>query len=232
MLDIKFIRENKELVKTNCQNRGIKVDVDKLLELDERRREILKIVEILRAERKQTSKNKPSEEEIIKMRAVGDDIKKHETSMLAIEKEYSDLMMTLPNKTHPESPVGKENEFRVVYKNKEPKPFKFTPKDHEALMIAHDLIDFERGTKVSGAKFLFYKNNLVRLNRALINYGIDMVTKHGYTLMETPDLAKDLILAGVGFNPRGPETQIYSVENSSLSLIGTAEITMGGYHAG
>jgi len=232
MLDIKFIRENKEAVKTNCANRGVKVDIEKLLELDGRRREILKLVEILRAERKQASKSKPSEAEIVRMRQMGEDIKNNETALSSIESELNTLMMAVPNLTHPSSPVGAEGDYKVVYKSQEPKPFKFIPKDHEALMLTNDLIDSERGTKVAGAKFFFYKNNLVRMNRALINYGIDVVTKHGYALMETPDLAKDSILAGVGFNPRGPETQVYSVENSDLSLIGTAEITIGGYHAG
>ncbi|MFA6486408.1 MAG: serine--tRNA ligase [Candidatus Magasanikbacteria bacterium] len=232
MLDIKFIRENKDLIKNNCSARHVKVDIDKLLELDARRRDVLKLAETLRAERKQISKNKPSEQEIARMRTVGDEIKKHEDALMDIEKEYVDLMMAVPNLTHPESPVGGENDFKVIYTNREPRQHDFSPKDHEALMAGLDLIDFERATKVSGAKFYYYKNNQVRLNRALINYAIDTVTAHGYTLIETPDLAKDSILSGIGFNPRGSETQIYSVENSDLSLIGTAEITMGGYHAG
>jgi len=97
--------------------------------------------------------------------------------------------------------------------------------------LENDLVDFERGAKVAGAKFFFYKNNMVRLNQALINYGLDVATKYGYKMLETPDLAKDEILLGIGFNPRGKETQVYSVENSDLSLIGTAEITVGGFHA-
>ncbi len=233
MLDIKFIRENKDLVQKNCANRRIKVDIEMLLETDDKRRSFLKKVEDLRALRNQKSKGKPTEEEIAKMRAVGEDIKQTEEILANVEEEYRALMMAVPNMTHPDSPIGGEDDYRVVYKNREPKPFKFSPKDHEELMIANDLLDGERGTKVAGAKFFFYKNNLVRMNRALVSYGIDIVTKHGYMLMETPDLAKDSILTGIGFNPRGDgETQIYSVQNSDLSLIGTAEITMGGYHAG
>ena len=232
MLDIKFIRDNKDLVKQNCLNRGVKVDIDALLAADENRRALMKKTDDLRALRNQKSKGKPSDEEIAKMRAVGDEIKAAEQRLSEVGQEYYSLLLAVPNLTHPDSPIGKENEYRVVYKNHEPKPFKFTPKDHETLLVAGDLLDGERGTKVAGAKFFFFKNNLVRLNRALINYGIDVVTKHGYTLMETPDLAKDEILSGIGFNPRGPESQIYSVANSDLSLIGTAEITLGGYHAG
>lgn len=231
MLDIKFIRDNKELVKENCQNRQVNVDIDLLLNLDIQRRETLKETEDLRAMRKSKSKGKPSEEEITMLRKVGENISVLEKKIEDIENKYHELLLKVPNLTHPETPIGGEGDFNVVYKSKDPKPFKFAPKDHEELLLNLDLVDFERGAKVAAAKFYFSKNNLVRLNQALLNYGIDVVTKHGYTLMETPDVAKNEILTGVGFNPRGEETQIYSLENTDLSLIGTAEITMGGYHA-
>lgn len=230
MLDIKFIRENKGVVKENCENRHFAVDIDRLLEVDELRRAKVREVEDLRALRKAGSKGKPSPEEIEKMKAVGDEIKQKEVELTAIETEYSELMMRVPNMTHPETPVGGEEDFKVLTEKPAPK-FSFTPKDHEELLTNLDLIDFERGAKVSAAKFYFAKNDLVRLNQALIQYGINVVTKHGYELMETPDMAKNEILSGIGFNPRGAETQIYSVENTDLSLIATAEITVGGYHA-
>jgi seryl-tRNA synthetase len=94
----------------------------------------------------------------------------------------------------------------------------------------HDLVDFDRGTKVSGAKFYFLKGKLAILEMALIRYVQDYLLKEGFIPMSTPDLAKDDVIVGTGFSPRGPETQIYSLENSDLSLIGTAEITLGGYH--
>ena len=232
MLDIKYIRENKEVVKKNCKIRNVKIDIDVLLETDERRRELIKTIEDLRALRNQKSKGKPTTEEIEKMRAVGENIKKNEEVLSNVEEEFRALLMAVPNLTHPDSPVGGEDDFKVIYTNRKPTKFDFVPKNHEDLMLNNDLIDFERGTKVTGAKFYFSKNNLVRMNQALINYGIDIVTKHGYTLLETPDLAKDAILMGVGFNPRGSaETQIYSIQNSDLSLVGTAEITVGGFHA-
>lgn len=230
MLDIKFIRENKEEIKQNCANRGVKIDVDLLLQVDEERREALKKIEELRALRKQKSKAKPEPEEIEKMRQVGEEIKILEDKFEKISAQYIDLLLKVPNLTHPDTPIGGEEDFKIVYK-KEAKPFKFQPKNHEELFTNLDLIDFERGAKVTAAKFYFLKNNLVRLNQAMIDYGIDVVTKHGYTLVETPDLAKNEILEGIGFNPRGDETQVYSVEKTDLSLIGTAEITMGGYHS-
>lgn len=231
MIDIKFIRENIELIKQNCLNRHVKLDLDKLLQSDEQRRTLLKQVEDLRAARNQKSKGKPTEEEIAKMREVGEQIKQIETDLETVELEYKNYLMQVPNLTHPDSPIGGEEDYKVVFQSPNAFKLNFTPKDHEELMLQNDLIDFERGTKVSGAKFYFTKNNLVRLNMALLNYGMDVAAKHGYTLMETPDVAKNEILTGIGFNPRGNETQTYSIENTDLSLIGTAEITMGGYHS-
>lgn len=231
MLDIKFIRDNKDLVKENCKNRHVTVDIDLLLKLDVERREVLKEAENLRASRKSKSKGKPNEEEIINLRKMGEDISVLEKKVEEIENKYHELMLGVPNLTHPETPIGREDDFKIIHASATPKPFKFTPKNHEELMLNLDLVDFERGAKVAAAKFYFSKNNLVRLNQALLNYGIDVLTKNGYTLIETPDVAKNEILSGIGFNPRGDETQVYSLENTDLSLIGTAEITMGGYHA-
>lgn len=232
MLDIKFIRDNTELIKKNCNDRHVKVDIDALLTLDDQRRVLMKQGDELRATRNQKSKGKPSEEEIKKMREVGDQIKALDESLTRVDVEYKELLLQIPNLTHPDTPVGGEEDFTVLYTNKEPEAFAFSPKDHEELLLQNNMIDFERGAKVAGAKFYFAKNDLVRLNFALLQYGIDVVTKHGYELMETPDMAKNEILSGIGFNPRGSETQVYSVENTDLSLIGTAEITVGGYHAG
>lgn len=231
MLDIKYIREHAEEVKKNSENRGAKVDIDRLLELDQARRAKITEAEELRSARKQGSKGKPSDEEITKMRELGDRITATEAELSNIESQYNALLRTVPNLTHPDVPSGGEDDFKVLdMVGKSPK-FDFEPKEHEELMLALDVIDFERAAKVAAAKFYFTKNELVRLNQALINYGIDVVQKHGFTVMETPDLAKDKILEGIGFNPRGPEAQIYSIENTDLSLVGTAEITLGGYHA-
>jgi seryl-tRNA synthetase len=201
------------------------------LQLDEQRRQAIAHIDELRAQRKAGSKGKPSPDEIAKMRALGDEISAAEAQQSKIDLEYFTLLKSVPNLTHPDSPVGGEDDFKVLYKNWEPAKFDFVPKDHEQLMQNLDMIDFERGAKVAASKFYFAKNDLVRLNQALLSFGLDILSKHGFMLMETPDLARNEILEGIGFNPRGAETQIYSVENTDLSLIGTAEITMGGYHA-
>lgn len=230
MLDIKFIRDNVALVKQNCKNRNVKIDIDHLIEINETRREKIQAIEALRAERKAGSKGKPAPEEIERLRTLGADISEKENELAAIDVDFSELMLRVPNLTHPDTPIGGEDDFNILSQS-EPPQFSFAPKDHEELLTNLDLIDFERGAKVAAAKFYFAKNDLVRLNQALINYGMDVTAAHGYMLMETPDLAHNNVLQGIGFNPRGPETQIYSIEGTELSLIGTAEITMGGYHA-
>lgn len=232
MLDIKFIRDNVELIKKNCQNRHVGVDVDLLIELDEKRRRALKEIEDKRALRKQKSKGKPTEEEITILRKVGDEISAMEKKYEEIEKNFHELLLKVPNLTHSKTPVGGEGDYKILETHLKPPTFKFAPKDHEELMLNLDLIDFERGAKVAASKFYFSKNQLVRLNQALLNYGLDILAKRGYILMETPDVAKNEIISGIGFNPRGEETQVYSLENTDLSLVGTAEITLGGYHAG
>lgn len=231
MLDIKFIRDNKELVIENCSKRGVIVDIEGLLKLDSERRGSLKEMETLRALRNNKSKGKPTEEEIAKLRQVGEEIAGLERKIEDIENKYHELLFQVPNLTHPETPIGGEDKHKTLVQNGKPPKFSFQSKDHDELMQSLDLVDFERGSKVSGSKFYFAKNKLVHLNHALINYGMDILEKNGFTLIETPDLAKNGILSGIGFNPRGAETQVYSIENTDLSLIGTAEITMGGYHA-
>ncbi len=231
MLDIKFIRENADSVKENNKNRRVDVDMQRLLDLDTQRRERIMQIEGLRSLRNQKSKTKPTEEEILKMKEVGTQISLAEKELADLDVEYKELLLKVPNLTHPESPIGGEEDYKVVSENGKIPSFDFPAKDHEVLMTELGLIDFERGAKVAGAKQYFTKGDLVRLNKALVSYGIEILTRHGYELVETPDMAKNEILSGIGFNPRGPETQVYSIENTDLSLIGTAEITMGGYHA-
>src|SRR3989344_7328753 len=232
MLDIKFIRENQKLVEKNNKDRGVKIDVSALLELDEKRRKLQHEIDEKRSELKKSSKVKPGAEEIKKLKKLGEEIKESEIDFAKVEAEFTELLVRVPNLTHPDSPVGSEEDFKIISEHGQAPQFGFEPKTHEQLGQDLDLLDFERGAKVAESKAYFAKNDLVRLNLALINYGIDIVTAHGYTLMETPDMAKNEIMAGVGFAPRGPEKQIYSIEDTDMSLIATAEITVGGYHAG
>lgn len=231
MLDIKFIRENPDLIKKNCKNRLVRVDIDKLLELDANRRGLETAIGELRAKRNIGSKTKPTTEQIKEMKKVGEEIKKKEAELGSIAAKFREMLLSVPNITHPEVRISDdEDDNPVVDTFSEPTKFDFKPLDHVQLAEKLDLIDFERATKVSGAKFYYLKNELALMEFALIQYALDIAVKHGFTPFSTPDLAKREVLEGLGFNPRGESTQVYNVENSDLSLIGTAEITMGGYH--
>lgn len=231
MLDIKFVRENAELVKANTKNRLVDVDVDLLLAIDKERRSTEGKIDELRAERNKVSKAKPTPDIILQMKAVGEEIATFEKELIALEAKQRDLLMKIPNLTHPQVVVSaNEDDNPVISVFKEPTKFSFEPKDHVELASKLDLIDFDRATKVTGAKFYYLKNELALLEFALIQYALQILTKNGFTPVITPDLAKREVLEGLGFNPRGESTQIYNIEGTDLSLIGTAEITMGGYH--
>lgn len=232
MLDIKFIRDNKELVKQNTQDRLATVDVDLFLELDEERRAIIASVERLRAERNALSKSKPTEEGIKQSKKISVDLEKAEKGLDEVTKRWRALWMAIPNLTHPEVKTSADENDNPVLETvgKIPK-FKFEPKDHVELAESLDLVDFERGAKVTGAKFYYLKGDLVLLAMALNRYALDIAIKHGFTPMITPDIAKNEIIEGLGFNPRGESSQVYRLADDDLGLIGTAEITAGGYHA-
>jgi seryl-tRNA synthetase len=238
MLDIKYIREHAEEVKKNINVRNVAVDIDVLLELDAKRLKLLQEVEALRSERNVVADKMksatPNERPGLVER--GKELKQvlavKEADLAAAEEPWMNLLMQVPNMTHPDSPVGSDDSMNVeVRTSGKPRKIK-DPKDHVELGELHDLIDFARGAKVSGAKFYFLKGKLAILEQAMIRFAMDLCIKNGFMPITTPDLARDEIVVGTGFNPRGNESQIYSIENSDLSLVGTAEITIGGYHSG
>lgn len=231
MLDIKYIRENKEEVSQNAKNRLSDVNIDALLVLDQKKRDLEAQIETLRAKRNEKSKTKPTPEEISEMKKVGDEIAALEKKLGPITKDFIELLMKVPNLTDPKVKVSLNEDDNVVLEQKyEPTKFDFEPKDHVEIAEKLDLIDFDRATKVTGPKFYYFKNEVALLQLALTSYAFDLAVANGYTPFITPDLAKQDILAKMGYNPRGESTQVYNVVDSDLSLIGTAEITMGGYH--
>ncbi len=231
MLDIKLIRENPDLIKENVRNRLAAVDIDILLSLDKDIRTLITNIETARARRNQASKTKPTPEIIAEMKTLGDNLKIWEADLAEKEGRFKEMLLAVPNLSHPSVKVSSnEDDNPVLETYGAPAKFKFIPKDHVELAAALDLIDFDRGTKTSGAKFYFLKNELALMEYALIQYALNILIAHGYTPVITPDLAKREIVEGMGFNPRGESTQIYNIADSDLSLIGTAEITMGGYH--
>lgn len=230
MLDPKWIREHPDEVRRNIERRRATVDLDAYLALDRRRAELLQRVEALRAERKAGSRGKPTPEQREHLRSLGDQIARLEAELSATEEGWRQLLEQIPNLTHPDVPEGGEEDFRILDVVGEPTQFPFVPKDHVELAEAADLIDFQHAADVSGSGFYYLKKELVALDLALVQYAFRQVTEEGFIPMVTPDLARQAVLKGIGFNPRGPERQIYNVEDTDLSLIATAEITLGGYH--
>ncbi|PIU58393.1 MAG: serine--tRNA ligase [Deltaproteobacteria bacterium CG07_land_8_20_14_0_80_38_7] len=236
MLDLKFILSNLEQVKENCKNRNIRIDLDALIKMDEKRRVLIGEVEDLRRQQNENAsamKGKLPENERKTLIEKGRELKTKENDknslLTQISADVESLLRQIPNMTHPKAPIAAtEDGNKEIRRFGEPTKFNFTPKDHVTLGKDLDLIDFETAASVSGQKFYFLKNEAVLLEFALIQYALNTLIKKGFTPIITPDLAKANILDGIGFNPRGAETQIYSVENTDLCMIATAEITLGG----
>lgn len=233
MLDLKFIRDNVELVTTNSAHRLSRADIPALLSADRVHREAITALEELRAERNKISEQKPSAAEIEAMKRLGEEISRREAELKDLEAEVQRLLADVPNLTHPEVLVSENEEENPIIETVGDIPkLSFTPQDHVALAEHLDLLDLERGTKVAGAKFYYLKNDLARLHLALTQYALEIARRFGYSFMITPDVVKREISAGIGYNPRGDSSQVYSLQGEDLVLIATAEITLGAYHAG
>ncbi len=240
MLDKRFILDNVELVQKNCEHRGVKADVSRFAELETKRREMQAEVEELNRKANEVSKSigKAKDEAEREQRKTegrelreAKDAKSAELEKISIEADV--ILRSMPNLTHPESPIGDESASREIRRgDTEVRSLGFPVQDHVDLADQHQLVDFEGGSRVSGHGFYFLKNEGVLLELALQQYAVNLLMNEGFTPMTTPDVARGDILQGVGFIPRGPETQIYSVENHDLNLVATSEITLGGLYAG
>ena len=236
MLDLKLIRSQPEEIAENCRKRNVLVDIEKLFELDEQVRQITTEVDSVRQRRNEISKEMkgkiPSDERqplIEESKNLRNEESEKESFLHELVEQRLNLLKQVPNLTHPDSPEGLTDEDNMPIREVGTiRKFDFEPKDHIELMEALDLIDFDGGAKVSGQKFYYLKNQAVFLELALAQYALGLLQKEGFTVHMTPDLARSQILDGIGFSPRGEETQIYSLEDSDLCLIATAEITLGG----
>jgi seryl-tRNA synthetase len=235
MLDLQFISENQALVEENCRNRAVQVDVPRLVELAHQRSHLIVEGDKHRHEQKDIAAQIPkiAKEQRQTLVDRGKQLKQlvaeNEASLKTLEAELRELEMQVPNLTHPDAPVGAGDVAnRTVRTWGEKKAFDFKPLDHVELMERLDLLDLEAGARVAGHGFYFLKNEAVLLELALVQLALEKLRSAGFTLFTTPDLARDEMLQGIGFLPRGPEAQIYSIEKTDLSLVATAEITLGG----
>ena len=241
MLDRRFIVDHRDAILKNCADRGMTADVDRFVELDERCREMLNQVQELNRRANEVSKSIGKAKDAGEREARKEDGRQLRAQKDASQAEHDELLAELesiqrsiPNMAHVDAPIGRDDKANLEIRRgaHEPRQFDFQPLDHVELGQRLDLFDFEGGAKTTGHGFYFLKNDAVLLELALQRFALDVLMQEGFTLATTPDLARREILEGIGFNPRGSETQIYSVENSDLCLVATAEITLGGYHAG
>lgn len=239
MLDIKLIRENPDIIKKAIINKNEKGDVDKILEHDQKRREIIYKVEDLKRERNENStlvgkykkEKKDTTELIEKTKIISSDIKSLDQKLQEIEKTIHEELIRIPNIPHSSTPIGKDASENITIKEWGEKPSaNFKPKDHLELGEFHDILDFKRGGKISGSGFAVYKGLGARLERALINFMIDVhVTNHGYTEILPPFVVNRESMFGTGQLPK-LEDDMYLAEKDDLFLIPTAEVPVTNLH--
>ena len=240
MLDLKYIRNNIEFLKGILENRNAKIDLDRFEQLDEERRELLSEVETLKFKRNNASQEvgrlKRAGEDashiIEEMGAVSSSIKAIDKKLSVIEGEIRYFQMTIPNVYHESTPVGNDDTDNILVRTwGEPTKFDFDVKPHWELGEELDILDFERGVKLGGSRFTLYKGAGARLERALINFMLDLHTsEHGYTEHLTPVLVKPEICEGTGQLPKFGD-DMYKTEDD-MYLISTSEITLTNIHRG
>ena len=242
MLDYKFIADNLPAVMANIADRFMKADAEAVARLYARRTELTTTLQSLQQKRNANAdamkgKGQPLDlaqrsSLIEEGKKLKDEIALAEKELETVEKDLHTEARKIPNMAHPDAPVGKEDSSNLEVKKVGTVPtFNFKPADHVKLGQDLDIIDFDSGTKVSGTKFYYLKNEGVFLELGLVRYALDILQKKGFTPFITPDVAREEILEGIGFNPRGEESNIYTLEGEDACLVGTAEITLGGYYS-
>jgi seryl-tRNA synthetase len=225
MLDIKFIRENIELVKKSAIGKGFDITfLDNLLTLDKERRSLLGDIDALNGERR---KNTDKE----RGKNIKESLSQKESQLKLVSTEYDELMLRVPNLSAPDVKVGTPEENEVIKTVGKLPKFDFQPKDHVEIAKITDILDIERGTKIAQSGFYYVKNEGVLLEQALINFALQKLIKKGFTVWITPNVAKEKNVVGCGYQARSEkERQIYHIEGEDLDLVGTAEITLVGLH--
>lgn len=232
MLDVKFIRENLELVEKSAKEKGYKVNIREILDIDNKRKTELAKVEELRQKRNEIAAKmkggKPEPELIEAGKKIKIELAEKEAKLGETEGALKALIKTVPNIIFDDVPLGGEEdsvEIKHWGENHE------TGVDHLDYAVSRDWVDFERGAKVAGAKFYYLKGELALLENALLQYGLSKVLEHGFTYMTVPDMVSSRVLEGCGFNPRTSEqSDEYYIEGEDLAMIATAEMPLTGYH--
>ncbi len=238
MLDIKFIKENKEIVEAGAKKKHVEVDIEKLIKLDDERLKILKEVEDLRSEVNKVSNDIVRDQDpalkiqlIEEMRTVKEEIKAKEEKLKTIVEEWQKMMLQIPNIPDISVPEGKDDGDNVEIKTwGEKTKFNFEPKDHIEIMNSHKMVDFERGIKVHGFRGYFLTGESVKLCFAIWNYAMDFFTDKGFTPIIPPIIDRKESFLGTGFIPQGEE-DLYKTQDGEY-LAGTSEVPIMGFYSG
>ena len=233
MLDIRFVRENAERVAEAAKQKGYQVDIPALLKVDDDRRELQQKVDELRTQRNEIAASmkggKPSPELIEKGKVIKTELAELEDHLRVVSDQTNELLGAVPNVTQPDVPLGGEEdsvEIKVVGNTET------GAVDHLDFATKRDWVDFERGAKVAGAKFYYLKGDLALLENAITQFALDFVTKKGFTFLTVPHMVNSRVAQGAGFAPKSSaESNEYFVDGEDLTLIGTAEAPLTGYHA-
>ena len=239
MLDPKLIKEKPEVIKDMLKARSVEFDLEGLIDSDQKRREFITKTDELRKKKNQVALNisekKKKGEDIssilAEMKSVSEELSKLEVDQNNIEKKYLKLATSIPNLIHESVPIGEDDESNKEIKKWGNIPeFDFKIKDHIDISEDLDLVDLERAAKVAGARFYYLKNDLVRLNQALINFGLDFLREKGYSVVQPPYMINRESMEGAVIAEDFEEV-IYKIDNQDLYMIGTSEHAMAAMHS-
>lgn len=239
MLDIKFIRENKDLIKNSCTNRQIDVDIDEILDTDKRYRDNLKAIEGMSAQKNQASKQivqlKDENEKkkiILEMQELDRNSDRLNVTLKELSEKLNRLISRVPNIPLADVPIGKNDQDNIVLREVGKKPsFNFTIKNHLEIGEGLDLIDVERAAKISGSRSNYLKNEAVMMEFALAGLAFDILTKKGFIPVIPPVMIKEEMAAGTGFLESTDSKEAYIIPEDNLYLIGTSEQSLVAMHA-
>jgi seryl-tRNA synthetase len=239
MLDIKFIRQNPDLVRKNLTDRQVEFNLSQLLEIDERRKQVLQAIEDIRAKKNKASKaiahakdEKEKEKIILEMKELDKGADRLNKSFRRLEKKFNDLMLKLPNLLLDDVPRGKDEKDNLVLEEiGEKRVFDFENRSYLELAEKLDLIDIKRAAKISGSRFAFLKNDLVFLELALINFAFENLVSKGFIPIFPPMMIKKEMAQGMGYLEQTNDEEAYYLPKDDLYLIGTSEQPLGAMHA-
>ena len=238
MIDIKLLREEPDKVRKALKDKGVNIDLDQIIDIDNKKRELDLKVQGLREARNKAAKaasNAVDNEKINIVeegKRIKEELQRLEPELEELERKFAEEFNKIPNSPLPQVPVGTSEKDNIeVRKWGEVPKFNFSPKDHLELGASLGILDFETGAKVAGSQFYFLYGAGAILEIALVQYAMDLLHQEGFIPVITPDLAKSRYYLGTGYSPKGDEAQTYEIEGEDLGLIATAEVALAGKHA-